>query len=117
VTRLAHILAASAVLVAQLGGRRPTALDQLDRAVRQPAVPSLPPAPIRSPVPSGQVWVPDRFLSAGDGTNVHVPGHWERPIPSTGENYVPPLVVCGQGGACATVPSGTRQPPEQRQTP
>jgi hypothetical protein len=104
------------VLAARLtaGGSSPGALDQLDRSVRQPPV-SVPPAP--SPAPPGQVWVPDRFLSAGDGTNVHVPGHWERPIPSTGENYVPPLVVCGQGGACATVPSGTRQPPEQRQTP
>ena len=103
------------LIVAQLGGSpRPNpALNQLDRAVRQP-LPSLPPTPAPR---SGQVWVPDRYFPNPTGGTTFVPGHWERQINSQ-EYYAPSLPACTSDGQCVTTPAGVRpQAPENRQSP
>jgi hypothetical protein len=110
------VLALVLVMLAQLGGTaRPNrALDQLDRAVRQP-LPSLPPTP--APPRPSQVWVPDRYFPTPNGETAHVPGHWEQQLSST-EYHTPPLVACTPSGQCVTTPGGVRTlPSEQRQSP
>jgi hypothetical protein len=94
------------------GGASSGALDQIERSVTRPLPQAPPPAPVPRP---DSVWVPDRSVATPGGT-VHVPGHWERRLP-TGDHHVPPLVVCTPGGQCAPEPGGTRPPPEQRQSP
>ncbi len=109
------VLALALLMLAQLGGSaRPNrALDQLDRAVRQP-LPSLPPATVPR---SDQVWVPDRYFPTPAGGNTWVPGHWERQI-NAQEYYAPPLPACTPAGQCVTTPAGVRpQAPETRQSP
>src|SRR5262249_48304680 len=82
-------------MLAQLGGSlRPNpALNQLNRAVRQPP-PALPPAHAQR---SDQIWVPDRYFSTSVGDISYVPGHWERRI-NNQEYYAPSLVVCAAVG-------------------
>ena len=109
------VLALALMMLAQLGGSaRPNrALDQLDRAVRQP----LPSLPLATPPRSDQVWVPDRYFPAPGGGTTHVPGHWERQI-NRQEYYAPSLLVCSSAGPCVTTPAGVRpQAPENRQSP
>jgi hypothetical protein len=106
--------AALAALLALQLGAGPTgksALDQLERAVRQP-LPSLPPA---RAVPVDRLWVPDRYVDTPAGT-FHVPGHWEQRL-NDQETAIPPLVACTADGRCVTVPAGTRPAPEYRQAP
>jgi hypothetical protein len=105
------VLAALVALQASGGPAGRSALDRLDRAVRQP-LPSLPPARL---VPSDRVWVPDRYVDTSAGT-FHVPGHWEQRV-NDRETAVPPLVACTAGGRCFLVPAGGRPAPEYRQSP
>jgi hypothetical protein len=110
------VLALVLVMLAQLGGTaRPNrAIDQLDRAVRQP-LPSLPPTP--APPRASQVWVPDRYFPTPNGQTLHVPGHWEQQL-NNQQYYAPPLPACTQSGQCVTTPGGVKElPPEIRQSP
>ena len=103
------------LMLAQLGGTaQPNrAINQLERAVRQP-LPTLPPAAAPR---ADQTWVPDRYFPAPGGGTTYVPGHWERQINSQ-EYYAPSLPACTSAGQCVTTPAGVRpQPPETRQSP
>ena len=103
------------LIVLQLGSGTPLqrSLDQIQRSVTRP-VPQAPAPTVSRP---SDVWVPDRFASDPvDGRLVPVPGHWERVLPS-GEQYGPPITICGSTGACATIPAGVRPSLGQRQTP
>ncbi|HXH85039.1 MAG TPA: hypothetical protein VNN07_19175 [Candidatus Tectomicrobia bacterium] len=64
------------------------------------------------------IWVPDRWVRIpGEPTPVHVPGHWERRLPS-GDVHVPPLTVERPStGTFETFPGGVKPPVEQRQGP
>jgi hypothetical protein len=118
-TRPGHALLVAAVLLAfhpagarSVSGGDP--INQIERSVTKP-LPSVGPQPAPR---QDRIWVPGRQVRTPDGGVVTVPGHWERPQPSTGDRYVPPLVVCSQDGQCTTTPAGTRPPPELRgQTP
>jgi hypothetical protein len=106
---------AVSLLVAQLGSGTPLqrSLDQIQRSVTRP-VPQAPPPQVWRP---SDVWVPDRVVSDPiDGRSVHIPGHWDRRLPS-GELYGPPVTICDSTGACATFPAGPRPLLEQRQSP
>jgi hypothetical protein len=110
---LTQVLAGAWLLLAQVSGPPgSSALDALERAVKQP-MPQAPAAPVhRSP----DVWVPDRYVSDPvRGGTVHVPAHWERRL-SDREYYAPPTTVCSSArGECSTIPAGVRPPPETRQ--
>jgi hypothetical protein len=108
-------LVGTLLVALQLGSGTPLqrSLDQIQRSVTRPVPQAPPPAPSRP----GDVWVPDRVVSDPvDGRLVHIPGHWERRLPS-GELYGPPVTICDSTGACATIPAGPRPLPEQRQAP
>jgi hypothetical protein len=113
----ASVVAGMLLLALQLGGGTPLqrSLDQINRSVTRPVPQAPPPSSVWRP---SQVWIPDRFVSDPvDGRMVHMPGHWERVLPS-GELYAPPVTICGSTGVCTTIPAGVRPPLEQqRQTP
>ena len=85
-------------------------LDGLRDATTRP----LPATPPPAAAPSS-VWVPERMVVLPNGTQVLVPGHWERPL-SGGQYEVPPLVGTGPEGPIA-FPRAIRAPEDQRQSP
>lgn len=87
-------------------------LDRLQEAVTRP----LPSVAEREPPRADRVWVPDRYVPRPDGALVHVPGHWERPLPAR-QVHVPPLFACTAAGACTVVPAGVRPPADERTGP
>jgi hypothetical protein len=103
------------LIALQLGGGTPLqrSIDQINRSVTRP-VPQAPPPAASRP---GDVWVPDRVVTDPiDGRLVHIPGHWDRRLPS-GELHGPPFTLCDSSGVCTTTPAGPRPLPEQRQNP
>jgi hypothetical protein len=85
-------------------------VDRLNAESMRPlAVP--PPAVVPRP---DMVWVPDRYVSVpGAPEGVHVPGHWERRLPS-GDVYVPPLVIRHPHGGPELIHGGVRPPADRR---
>jgi hypothetical protein len=51
-----------------------------------------------------------------DGTQVLVPGHWERQLPD-GRYEVPPLIGTTPEGGPVAIPRAIRPPIDQRQAP
>jgi hypothetical protein len=103
------------LIVLQLGGGTPLqrSIDQIQRSVTRP----VPQAPSPSTSRPGDVWVPDRVVTdPTDGRLVHLPGHWQRRLPS-GELQGPPFTICDSSGVCTTTPAGPRPLQEQRQSP
>ena len=87
-------------------------MDRLRDSTTRP-LPPPPPPPAASP---NSVWVRERFTILPDGTQLLVPGHWERPLPD-GRYEVPPLVGTTPEGGTVAIPRGIRPPVDQRQAP